>query len=367
MHHPDLLYQLALSRVPQIGHITARSLLEHFGTAEAIFKAKSSTLQSIDGLGQVRARAIRQFKDFSRSEQELGFISRNNINAISILDKAYPHQLKFCADAPALLFFKGNFDFNERKTVAVIGTRHNSDYGAYCCKNLIEDLAAYEPVIVSGIAYGIDVLAHKTAMQHNLPTIGVVGHGLDSIYPATHHKVAQQAMQNGGLLSEYFSETPADKQHFPARNRIVAGLADVTVVIETGVKGGSVITAELANGYNRDVAAFPGRSSDVRSAGCNYLIRKNKAALITCADDLADLMGWNMTSKPKKVQKQLFVQLNNLEQKLYSNLQPDGSIIHIDELARISEMPHSTALSGILKMEMYGMVEYMPGNICRLL
>ncbi len=365
MNTSDLLYQLAIGRVPHIGHITTRLLLEHFGTAEAVFKARLKELQSIEGLGEVRARAIRNFKDFARSEKELAFITHNNINAISIKDAAYPHKLKFCPDAPALLFFKGKLNFNNHKSVAIIGTRNNSEYGMHCCRQLIEGLAAYEPVIISGMAYGIDILAHKTALQNNLPTVGVVAHGLDNLYPASHKGIATQAMQNGGLLSEYFSETPPDKQNFPTRNRIVAGLCDVTVVIETGIKGGSIITAELANGYNRDVAAFPGRSSDTRSAGCNYLIRKNKAALITCADDLADLMGWNLTAVPKKVQKQLFVQLNYNEQKIYDQLS-EGAAVHIDELANKGQMSHSTAIAAMLKMEMHGMLECMPGNIYKL-
>lgn len=363
----DLLYQLALIRVPHIGPIHAKLLLEHFGTASAIFKARTSQLEKIPGMGTVRAAAIRGFSAFAEAEEEIDFIEKYKIRPLCFADADYPQRLLQCCDAPSLLFYRGNADLNAPRIVAIIGTRNHSAYGQQVTEALIRELAGQDVVIVSGLAYGIDALAHRAALKYGLPTVGVLAHGLDIIYPSQHGQLARDMIKaGGGLLTEFTSRTNPDKHNFPARNRIVAGMSDATIVIETGMKGGSMITAELANGYHRDVFAYPGRATDDKSDGCNYLIRSNKAMLLTNAQQLLEVMGWESCRPAAVQQPPLFAALTAEEQKL-ADLFPQNDALHIDELNIRSGLSSPTIAAAILSMELQGVIQSLPGKRYRLL
>lgn len=303
----DLLYQLSLTLVPNIGPVQAKILLQHFDAAE-IFKARKTALEKIEGIGGIRANNIKAFTDFSKAEEEIGFIEKYKIKSLFLTDKDYPQRLLNCYDSPILLYYRGTADLNGSKVIAIVGTRNNSDYGKQVTEKLIKELATQNVLIVSGLAFGIDAIAHKSAIKNQLPTVGVLGHGLDQIYPSEHSGLAKDMIKHrGGLLTEFRSHSKPDKHNFPIRNRIVAGMSDATIVIETGIKGGSMITAELANGYNKDVFAFPGRTSDTKSAGCNYLIKNNKAVLLTDAQELIEMMGWESQRSKRKRAKRRFL------------------------------------------------------------
>lgn len=363
----DLVYQLALARVPHIGLVHAKTLAEHFGSAAGIFKASISQLGKIEGIGAVRAAAIRQFTGFEEAEKEIAFIEKYKIRPLFLTDKDYPQRLLHCYDAPTLLFYRGEANLNASRIIAIIGTRSNTDYGKHITEKLVKDLESMEVFIVSGLAFGIDALAHKAALKNNLPTVGVLGHGLDTIYPSQHTTLAKDMIkQGGGLLTEFTSNTKPDKHNFPARNRIVAGMSDATIVIETGIKGGSMITAELANSYNKDVFAYPGKVTDNKSAGCNYLIRSNKAMLLTDTQELIDMMGWADIRKPVIKQQDLFVTLNAEEQQL-AHILSQKEKVHIDELNMHSGLSSSTVAAAILNMELQGVIQCLPGKMYTLL
>jgi DNA processing protein len=368
----DFPYQLALTFVPHIGCVQAKILIQHFETAENIFKAKKSELEKIEGIGPIRAMSIKKFNGFSKTEKESAFIEKYKIHPLFFTDKKYPQRLLNCYDSPTLLFYKGNADLNNSKIVSVIGTRRNSDYGKQMTEELIRDLAIFNVLVVSGLAFGIDAIAHKAALKNDLSTVGVLAHGLDKLYPSEHAGIAREMIQQGGLLTEFRSDTKPDKHNFPIRNRIVAGMADATIVIETGIKGGSMITAELANGYNKDVFAFPGKTTDSKSMGSNYLIKSNKAALLTDAQQLSEWMGW--TSRPQSVsgsrqsgdlkstQKELFVELTDSEIKIIDMLKEKQSM-HIDDLNIKSNISTSAVAAAILNLELQGIISSLPGKI----
>lgn len=359
----ELLYQLALTQVPNIGYVHTRTLVQHFGSASAVFAAKQSLLEKVEGIGSVRAGSIKSFNKFKDAEAEIKFIEKYKIQPLFITDAAYPQRLLHCYDAPALLFYKGTANLNASRIVAIVGTRNNTDYGKHITEKLVKDLSAYDVVITSGLAYGIDAIAHKCSIKHDIPTVGVVGHGLDQIYPAAHSGLAKDMIKHGGgLLTEYKSKTPPDKHNFPGRNRIVAGISDATVLVETGIKGGSMITAEIANSYNRDVFAVPGKLTDAKSEGCNHLIKTNKAILLTEAAELITVMGWDEKKTSKPSQKQLFVELSDDEQKIVSLIQQRGSL-HIDEINLLSDMSTSAVAAAMLNLEMQGVVRALPGKM----
>ncbi|UYQ93517.1 DNA-processing protein DprA [Chitinophaga horti] len=355
-------YQLALTLIPQIGDIVAKDLLADFESASAIFKAKITDLERTNGIGKVRANAIKYFSGFARATKEMEFMSRYHIQPLFITDPRYPQRLRHCIDAPIMLYYKGNADLNASRMVNVIGTRSPSPYGAEVCRQLVKDLAGLNVTIVSGLAYGIDVLAHKAAMDHHTPTIGILAHGLDRMYPPAHHAIAKQMLQQGGLLTDFMSGTQPDKQNFPRRNRIVAGMCDATIVIESGEKGGSLITADIASSYNRDVAAIPGRINDERSSGCLQLIKTHKAALITSAQDLVDLMGWDkQPGAPIIRQKEIFIDLNSEEQRVVDLFQHKKQL-HIDEIYRTCQLPGSQLATTLLNLEIQAVIKALPGN-----
>jgi DNA processing protein len=283
-----------------------------------------------------------------------------------LTDKEYPQRLLNCYDSSSLLYYKGNADLNASKIIAIVGTRNHNEYGKNTCEKFVEELKNEDVLIVSGLAFGIDSIAHKTSVKNNLKTVGVLAHGLDRVYPSQNASLAKQMIQDGGLLTEFKSNTIPDRQNFPTRNRIVAGISDCVVVIETGIKGGSLITAELANGYNKDVFAFPGRITDSKSEGCNYLIKNNKAALITCADDLLENMGWKENKKPSaKKQRELFIELTGDEKIIIDILQTQQQV-HIDELHFKSKLNSSAVAQALLMLEMQGIITSLPGKIYKI-
>jgi DNA processing protein len=362
----ELLYQIAITLVPNIGDVRAKALINHFGNAHEVFYASKKVLESIEGIGTKAINSILNFKDFSRAEEEIQFITKYKITPLFLTDKKYPQRLLNCYDSPPMLYYKGNADFNSSRIVAIVGTRNHNEYGKNVCEKLIAELINEEVLIVSGLAFGIDSIAHKTALKNNLQTVGVLAHGLDRVYPAQNSSLAKQMISNGGLLTEFKSNTIPDKQNFPGRNRIVAGISDAIIVIESGIKGGSLITAELANGYNKDVFAFPGRADDVKSEGCNFLIKNNKAALITSANDLLENMGWKQNRKPSlKKQRELFIELSKEEKRVVDILQTHEQV-QIDELYFESKLSSSAVAQALLMLEMQGIVSSLPGKIYKM-
>lgn len=362
----DLLYQIALSLTTNIGPVQAKILVEHFGNAQSIFNAKASQLKDIEGIGEVRAKSIKKFQRLAEAEEEVKFIEKYNIKPLFITDEKYPKRLLNCYDSPELLYYKGSADLNASRIIAIVGTRNHTEYGKQVTEKLIKELEDQHVIVISGLAYGIDAIAHKAALKNNLPTVGVLAHGLDQIYPSQHAGLAKDMIKDGGLLTEFRSKTNPDKHNFPTRNRIVAGISDATIVVETGIKGGSMITAELANGYNKDVFAFPGKVTDSKSAGCNYLIKNNKAVLLTDAQELIELMGWEENNrKEKKKQRELFIELTD-DEKVIINILKEKETVHIDEINMRSGLNSSAVAAGILSLELQNVVLSLPGKIYQL-
>lgn len=362
----NLKYQIALSLIPGIGSVNAKSLLAYLGSVEAVFTVPEKELKKVPGIGDVLARNIATFRDPGRGEEEIAFMQNNNIRADFFLDPTYPSRLKRCVDAPLVLFSTGNINFNETKMVAMVGTRNATDYGRKFCDDVVSKMAQRGGYcVVSGLAYGIDVAAHKACLKYNVPTIGVLAHGLDVLYPALHRSVAQKMKENGGLVSDFLSQTRIDRQNFLRRNRIIAGLADATVIVESAEKGGSLVTADIADSYNRDVFAVPGRSTDPYSRGCNTLIRQSKASLIESLDDLEYFMSWQPEiDKPRKIQRQLFVELLPEEQRIVDLL--GNEPVFIDQLCQQVQMPMGKVSSILLNLEFNGLVASLPGKMYRL-
>ncbi|NML22697.1 DNA-protecting protein DprA [Pseudoflavitalea sp. G-6-1-2] len=371
----DLLYQISLSIISNIGNVQAKILAHHFDTAEAIFRAPLRVLEKLEGIGPVRGRAIRDFRDFASAEREIKFIEQYGIRTLYLNDTGYPKRLLHCFDPPTILYCKGSAELNFDKSIAIIGTRSNSQYGKKATETIIRQLAEQlqhagkELLIVSGLAFGIDAVAHATALELNIPTVGVLAHGLNTLYPKEHSALARKIIQQqGALITEFSSQEQPDKYNFPVRNRIVAGLCDATIVIETGVKGGSMITADLAHGYNRDVFAVPGKITDAGSAGCNKLIRQNKAMLLSDAAELMDAMGWKkpepaaITAAPKAL---LFPDLNEQETVLVEMLRLQEPI-HLEEFSVKTRLSPGTLAGALLNLEMMQVIESLPGKRYKL-
>lgn len=362
----DLLYQIALTLVPNIGDVQAKVLMNSYGDALSVFNAPIKHLERVEGIGSVRASNIKSFKNFSSAEEEIKFIEKYKITPLFLTDDHYPKRLLNCYDSPALLYYRGNADLNKNNIVSIVGTRNHSEYGKQQCEKLVEELKQENILIISGLAYGIDTIAHKASLKNNIPTVGVIAHGLDRMYPPQNKALAKQMIESGGLLTDFRSGTKPDKQNFPRRNRIVAGMCDALIVIESGVKGGSLITAELANSYNKDVFALPGRVIDAKSEGCNFLIKNNKASLITEATDLLELMNWIPKEKIKqKKQRELFIELTADEKIVIEILQQKDNL-QIDELYAKSGLSSSAVAAALLMLEMQGIVSSLPGKLYKI-
>jgi DNA processing protein len=362
----DLLYQIALTLIPNIGCVPAKSLIEVFGNAENIFKAKKKDLSAVENIGVVKANSIKAFEDFKTAEDEIKFIEKYKIQPLFITNENYPQRLLNCYDPPTMLYYRGKANLNASKIISIVGTRNNTDYGKQVTEKLVSDLSELNVFIISGLAFGIDAIAHKSALQNNLETVGVLAHGLHTIYPRQHNNLAKEIIHQGGLLTEFRNGDKPDKHNFPKRNRIVAGMADATIVIETAIKGGSMITAELANNYNRDVFALPGRITDSKSAGCNYLIQNNKAILFTDAKELTECLGWQSKKINKKQQKELFIELSE-DEKIIIDILKEKETTHIDEINIKSNLSSSSIAAAILNLELQNVITGLPGKMYKLI
>jgi len=368
METPDnLAYKIAISLIPGIGAVTARNLVAYVGNVEGVFQEKEKNLLKIPGVGEVNAQKVVRQNVLERAKREIDFIRNNQIQTFFYLDEDYPARLKNCSDAPIILYYKGNANLNERRIISVVGTRNATNYGKEICDELIRSFSErnYPILVISGLAYGIDVHAHKACLKYNVPTVGVFAHGLDKIYPALHAPIAAKMLENGGLLSDFISETNIDRQNFLRRNRIIAGLADATIIVESAEKGGALVTADIANSYNRDVFAFPGRCNDLFSRGCNKLIKFNEAVLIENQADIEKAMNWDVKTPSTRIfQTSLFVELTAEEEKLIDLLK--GGDRFVDEITIETQLPMSKVSALLLGLEFKGLVVSLPGKMYRL-
>jgi DNA processing protein len=362
----SLIYQIALTLVPGIGDVFGKKLVSLCGSAEAVFNEPQKMLRKIPRMSRTIFESLRTKGIFERAEREVEFIQRYHITALFYQDKDYPFRLKNCVDSPLMLYFKGNVNVNFPKVIGIVGTRNASDYGKEICSQLIAGFQSDDILIVSGLAYGIDSCAHRCSLENALKTVGVLGHGLDRIYPYLNKGLAERMIRSGGLITDFTSETKPDRENFPRRNRIIAGLCDGIVVVEATQKGGALITADIANSYNRDVFAVPGRVGDLYSEGTNNLIKSNKAALIQTAEDIKYMMGWDMQDrKPASVQKKIFIEMTAEEQIVTDILSRLGQL-GIDELCIEAKISMSKVAAALLNLEFEGIVKCLPGKVYSL-
>jgi len=363
MTEHNLLYVLALQNVARIGDITAKKLINNCGSAEGVFKEKKSNLLKIDGIGTTTISDVFSTYHFEEAEKELKYIKDNDIKCLYFMDENYPEKLKHCIDGPILLFQSGDINLKKQRIISIVGTRKITTYGTAFCEQLVEQLAPFNPVIVSGFAYGTDITAQKAALKHNLQTVGCLAHGLNQIYPKVHKKYVADIEKHGGFLTEFWSTSNPDRENFLKRNRIIAGLSEATIVIESAEKGGSLVTADIANSYNRDVFAVPGRTTDSQSVGCNNLIKYQKAQMLTNPMDIPYILNWQLEDNKKPaIQKQLFVELEVDEKAIYNYLK-DNSKQQLDTIALECEMPIFKVASLLLNMELKGVIRPLPGKL----
>lgn len=303
MTEKNLLYTLALQKAFKIGDITAKKLIEHCGSPVEIFKEKAKALQSINGIGHNTIKSLQDTSLLKMAEKELEYMEKNNIKHWYFKEEDYPSLLKNCVDGPILLFHSGNINLKNKKTISILGTRKITNYGRNNCEKIIAELSLLNPVIISGFAYGTDITAHKASVKNKLQTIGCMAHGLNQTYPKVHKKYLQEIEENGGFITEFWSSSNPEKENFVKRNRIIAGISEATLIIESAESGGSLTTADIANSYNREVFAIPGRPEDKLSIGTNNLIKHQKAQLVTSAADIIYLLNWNTKSSKQKKYK----------------------------------------------------------------
>ncbi len=367
MNFQEIYYTLALLKIDGIGDITAKKLLQHFGSAENVLTATKKNLATVEGIGDKTIFNLQNNQlALKQAAIEMKYIENGNINVLNINDEKYPNSLKNCIDAPVLLFTSGNIDFDNSKIISIVGTRTPTYYGTGFCKELMQEIKSFNPIIVSGFAYGIDIVAHLAAMENNLQTIAVLAHGLNQIYPKVHKKYMTKVEENGGFITEFWSNSSPEKENFVKRNRIVAGLSQATIVVESAQAGGSLITANLAIDYNREVFSLPGKSTDRFSVGCNNLIKTQRAQLITNAQDLIYYLNWEKAKPKKAIQKQLFVELDETEQKIFNFLLPLEREL-IDTIAISCNIPVYQLSSVLLTMELKGLIRPLPGKFFELI
>lgn len=357
-----MLYQVAITLIPGVGDINAKKLISYCGSVEDVFKEKKSNLLKIPGMGFATVNSILSSNVLKRAEEEIGFIEKHKIQTLFYLNKDYPSRLKHCIDSPVLLYYKGNADVNTAKVISIVGTRRATEYGKEMCQQIVKDLSDLEILIISGLAYGIDTHAHKNALQNSIPTIGVLAHGLDRIYPHANRNLAESMLDKGGLMTDFMSQTNPDRENFPKRNRIIAGMADALLVVESAKRGGALITANIANSYDRDVFAVPGRISDRFSEGCNFLVKTNKASLVQSAADIKYLMNWDVDQKTPSKQAKLFRELNPDEEIIINILKKNGES-SIDFIVLTSKLSNSKIAAVLLTLEFDGLVKSLPGKM----
>jgi DNA processing protein len=354
---------LALHFIPGLGDQLIRQVISYCGSAERVFKTPKGKLLKIPGIGSITAEAILNGKPYQQAEKELLKAERESVEIIFFTDKKYPTRLKGIPDSPSVLYAKGNIDFENPKSVAIVGTRQATSYGKEQVEEFMRELVPHAPLIVSGLAYGIDIHAHKQALKHHLPTIGVMATGIDIVYPSVHSETAQKMLEHGGIVTENSFGTKPDAHNFPERNRIIAGLCDALIVVEAAAKGGALITAEIANGYNKDVFAFPGSVGETFSTGCNNLIKTNKANLLTSVKDLEYIMNWNPAERPKKIKPSISLsEFDEFERNVLTILFDKKAAAVIDELSWKSNLPVSQLASVLLGLEFKGVIKSLPGK-----
>ncbi len=361
MTEQELIHVIALQNVAKIGDITAKKLIQYCGSAEAVFKEKKHNLLKINGIGRISIGDLFSNHHLLEAEREVKFIQDNNIVCHYFTEDEYPEKLKHCIDGPILLFQSGNVNLKKQRIISIVGTRMITTQGIAACNALVEDLVPYNPVIVSGFAYGTDITAQKAALDHNLQTIGCLAHGLNQIYPKIHKKYVAKIERHGGFLTDFWSSDNFDRNNFLKRNRIIAGLSEATIVIESAEKGGSLVTADIANSYNREVFAVPGRITDTQSEGCNNLIKYQRAHVLSKAADVPYILNWHIKDEKKTVQKKLFVELDKDERIIYNFLKDNGKEI-LDIIALKCDMPTFRIASLLLNMELKGVVRPLPGK-----
>lgn len=363
MNEKELLYLLMLQKVKGIGPINAKKLISHLGSAEAIFNEKKSLIEKVNGIGSNTVKGLYSPENLKNAEKEFEYILSNEIKYHSFLDTNYPERLKHCIDSPILLFYDGNIQYKKQPIISIVGTRKMTSYGRNFIENLIDGIKEYKPIIVSGFAYGVDITAHKAAFENQLQTIAVMANGLEKMYPKTHKKYVHKVLENGGFYTEHWHDEEPLREYFLKRNRIIAGLSEATIIIESADRGGSLVTASIANSYDRDVFAVPGRTTDTFSQGCNTLIRTNRAALLNSAQDLVYLLNWDQKkTKKKQIQRQLFIDLKGDEKTIYDYLLKNGKTL-LDHISLTCKIP-IYKISGILvSLELQGLVRPLPGKL----
>jgi DNA processing protein len=369
MTEDERLYQIGMTMINGVGGVIARQLIGAFGSAEAVFKENQRTLEKLPGIGKTISSEIKSVDVMRKAEKEYNFVIKNGIDTYFYTDESYPHRLRECQDAPLILYFKGKTDLNPQRCVSIVGTRNSTDYGHSLIMELLSEVSKVIPnlLVISGLAYGIDIRAHREALRNSLPTAAVLAHGLDRIYPHVHRQTAVDMLKDGGLLTDFPSGTNPDRPNFIRRNRIVAGLSDATIVVESAAKGGSLITADIAFSYSRDVFAYPGRVTDQYSAGCNRIIKENKAGLITCAADFIKAMGWEVSENKKPIQQTIVFDddLDEAERAIISIMQSEPEV-HVNQLARDSGCSVQDISVKMFELEMKGLIRSLPGNKYKL-
>jgi DNA processing protein len=369
MQAVNLKYKIGIGLIPKIGPVLAKRLVTYCGSIEGVFREKSRNLAKIPGIGDKIASYIIDNNVLKKAEKEVEFVINNNIKSLFYLDDNYPERLKHCFDAPVIIFVKGNTDINRQKILAIVGTRNASMYGRDMCNRLVEGLAQnnHHVLIVSGLAYGIDICAHRAALINKLETAAVLGHGHAVIYPSAHSGIAKQIISQGALISDFLSYEMPERNNFVKRNRIIAGLSDAVIVVESGEKGGALITADIANSYNRDVFAYPGRVNDRYSVGCNKLIKTNKAALIENYKDLEYILGWQSDHPVShNLQKKIFIDIKDDESKVLNEIERNSELT-VDQISLNCKMPVSKVSALLLNLEFNGMVKCLPGKVYKSL
>lgn len=359
-HPSEVLYQIALTQLPHIGPVKARRLLNLFGNAQEIFRHKPHQIAKISGYNaDIFSKGCNEA--LRKAEAELEFIERHHVTVLVSGHHNYPRRLLQCEDSPTVLYFRGNADLNVARIVSMVGTRSATAYGKEFCKDFIAGMKSYQTLIVSGLAYGIDACSHRYALQNGLDTVGCIAHGLERVYPSLHLSLAMEMIEHGGLITEHLSHTKMMPEYFPMRNRIIAGLSDCTVVVETDTKGGSMITAHIANSYSREVFALPGRRNEISSAGCNDLIRKNQAVLITSPEELAEHMGWAKSSESQQMKLEFPEFEAGVAGDILRALSGESQLSS-DELSRTLRLPVSVISKELLQLELLGRIKSLPGN-----
>tara|TARA_B110000503_G_scaffold91399_1_gene137976 strand:- start:2215 stop:3321 length:1107 start_codon:yes stop_codon:yes gene_type:complete len=362
----ELFHTLALQRVPNLGDASAKKLLQVVGSAEGVFKEKTTTLLKVDGIGRQKLKDLNTSNAFVDAEREMEYIDSNQISCSFFKDDNYPERLKHCLDGPLLLFCRGDINLMSKRIISVVGARNITTYGRDFCVKLINELAPTNPTIVSGFAYGADITAHKAAIENGLQTIGCLAHGLNQMYPKTHKKYVSQVEENGGFITDFWSSDKIERTNFLKRNRIIAGMSEATIVIESAEKGGSLVTADIANSYDREVFAAPGRTTDSQSKGCNNLIKTQQARLLTSAADIVYMLGWKLEDfKAKPQQKQLFIELSAEEQVIFDYLKENDKQV-LDLIALHCKVPTFKVSSLLLSMELKGVVRPLPGKLFQI-